>query len=243
MNEPLPVGLVDGFYKAFMEENNSQTHLPPSKRQRCSNDHKNRDYGLQYMSNLSDFDFERMFRLSRKSFQKLVGMVGPFISRDVKKAKNSSGSGISNVTRLAATLRYLAGGSHYDICAVFGLDSKNFFNKYYVLWTTIAGIDAALSLGFSFEADDLRRTADGFSRYSNGVLSDCVMAIDGWVCVTRQPSKKEVGNSTLAYRNRKSCFGLVVLAGCDANAKFTMVSTMDNSRSGQQSNETKDDNN
>lgn len=50
------------------------------------------------------------------------------------------------------------------------------------------------------------------------------MAIDGWVCRTRQPMVKEVGLDVKAFRNRNSCWAIVVLAGCDAKLRFDMVS-------------------
>jgi len=49
------------------------------------------------------------------------------------------------------------------------------------------------------------------------------MAIDGWVVRTRKPHHNEVDN-TMAYRNRHGCWGLVVMAGCDARCRFTMFS-------------------
>jgi hypothetical protein len=50
------------------------------------------------------------------------------------------------------------------------------------------------------------------------------MAIDGLVVKTRQPKKDEVGLSVKSYRNRKGCWGIIVLGGCDARCRFTMWS-------------------
>jgi hypothetical protein len=44
-------------------------------------------------------------------------------------------------------------------------------------------------------------------------MKHCALAIDGWVCRTRQPSSSEVRFPS-AYRNRKDCFGIVVMVGC-----------------------------
>lgn len=49
------------------------------------------------------------------------------------------------------------------------------------------------------------------------------MAIDGWVVRTRKPHHNEVDN-VMAYRNRHGCWGLVVMAGCDAHCRFNMFS-------------------
>ena len=55
-------------------------------------------------------------------------------------------------------------------------------------------------------------------------MDKCVMAIDGWVCKTRQPTLKEVGNTIGSYRNRKQCWAILVLAGCDSKCRFNMFS-------------------
>ena len=62
--------------------------------------------------------------------------------------------------------------------------------------------------------------ADEFSLYSRGQLWGCVTAIDGWVARTRKPFNSEVAD-VMSYRNRHDCWGLVVVAGCDAHCRFT----------------------
>ena len=71
--------------------------------------------------------------------------------------------------------------------------------------------------------EELARIECGFSSYSFGRLPGCVMAVDGWVVKTRQPYRSEVQNVT-CFRNRKDCYGLVVLAGVDSNCKFLFFS-------------------
>jgi hypothetical protein len=51
------------------------------------------------------------------------------------------------------------------------------------------------------------------------VFNKMLLAIDGWVMWKRMPTKREVSNSR-SSRNRKGMWGIVVLAGCDANTKF-----------------------
>jgi hypothetical protein len=51
----------------------------------------------------------------------------------------------------------------------------------------------------------------------------CVTAIDGWVMRTRKPRDSEVEN-VMSYRNRHDCWGIVIIAGCDAKTRFTMWS-------------------
>ena len=88
----------------------------------------------------------------------------------------------------------MVGGSHLDICGLFGIDMSNFFNvKHGPLWRTIAILDDVLQLGFSLQKERLAQTAREFAQFSHGRMIGCVMAIDGWVCSTRQPTAKEVG--------------------------------------------------
>lgn len=194
-------------------------------RTKAGNRYRDRKYGLQQMANLSDAEFVKVFRLTRPAFAKLHKMLKPLLSVKMPfRGISSSGSTVPTVTKLAATLRWLAGGSFLDISLLFGLDFTNFFNKNYFLWQTIEAIDSVLELGFSLDPDYLKSTADGFAELSRGRMLDCVMAIDGWVCHTRRPTIKEVGKSVMNYRNRKACFGLVVMAGCDSKCRFTLIS-------------------
>ncbi len=74
-------------------------------------------------------------------------------SNGVKYAENSSGSNISLRTRLACTLRWLAGGSYIDICFEFGISPGSFYVNGGVLWGTIESIDRIISIGFPFDED------------------------------------------------------------------------------------------
>lgn len=94
----------------------------------------------------------------------------------------------------------------------------SFYVDHGVLWGTLEMLDGLLDLYFPFEdSSQLRRMSEGFSKFSHGRLKHCVLAVDGWVCHTRKPYASEV-DFPLAYRNRKNCYGLVVLAGCDATS-------------------------
>jgi hypothetical protein len=192
---------------------------------RAPNRKRNRGYGLKEMDLLSDNDFKRMFRLSRNAFNFLFEILqDAYIESDEIKAKASSGSTISLRTKLAVSLRWLAGGSYLDLCFAFGIAKGSFFHADGVLWGTLTLIDEALKIEFPFhDVSKLEQIAEGFNRFSHQRLSNCVMAIDGWVCRTRQPRRDEV-LCPMGYRNRKGCYGIVVLAGCDANTKFLMFS-------------------
>jgi DDE superfamily endonuclease len=186
---------------------------------------RNRNHALNEMENLSDRDFKRMFRMSRFAFDNLEHLITDSIrDRNRSHAINSSNSNISVKTKLACALRWMAGGSYIDICFEFGISPGSFYQEDGVLWETLYAIDSCFKIGFPFhDNDELSNISRGFSRFSHGRMDKCVLAVDGWVCRTRQPYNGEVEYPS-SYRNRKGCFGIVILGGCDSNLKFYMWS-------------------
>jgi hypothetical protein len=81
-----------------------------------------RNAALYNMSTMSSTNFRRMFRLSRDAFEILLERISVIdLERDETRAVRSSGSPITLRTKLACTLRFLAGGSYLDICFAFGV--------------------------------------------------------------------------------------------------------------------------
>lgn len=195
------------------------------------NRHRDREYALEEVNNLTENEFSKIFRLSRVGFSELLSLIEPFMhDADEVMAKRSSGTAISKRTKLYATLRYLAGGSYLDICFAWGLAKSTFYStcpEKGVLWPTLEALDQALpTIGLPVhDLVKLRTMADEFASFSNGELKGCVTAIDGWVARTRKPKHSEV-TDIMSYRNRHDCWGFVVLARCDARCRFTMFSCM-----------------
>jgi len=92
--------------------------------------------------------------------------------RNEAKAENSSGAPIVLKTRLAVTLRWLAGASYLDLCFAWGVATSTFYHADGVLWPTIAAIDAAFELGFPVgDAQKLEELADGFDNRSKTLVT------------------------------------------------------------------------
>ena len=92
-------------------------------------------------------------------------------------AIRSSGSSITNRTKLYVTLRWLAGGSYLDLCFAWGLSLSSFYDT--VLWPTINAVDKALDIGMPLKDEGkLQTIANEFSKLSKGQLKGCVIAID-----------------------------------------------------------------
>ncbi len=163
--------------------------------------------------------------MNRVAFYKLVALVRPYLQKNVLKAIASSGSPITPLIKVAATVRFLAGGSYIDICGLFGLSMKNWYSKKYVLYETLEAFDRVLKLGMSFNADFLREREREFAHFSKNHLRGCVMAIDGWICQTRMPTVAEVGIDVKSYRNRKQMWGIVLslelICGCQLTIQYS----------------------
>jgi hypothetical protein len=96
-----------------------------------------------------------MFRVDRDTFEELEEKVAPLIERDPQKARNAVGRGLAGEitvrTRLAVTLRWLAGGHYIDLCFAWGIGVSTFFSERGVLWPTIEALDKVHKLGFSVD--------------------------------------------------------------------------------------------
>ena len=134
------------------------------------------------MFSLTSHEFRRAFRMTKKSFYHLLDLVKGDILQDSAKAMNSSGSPVTPLIKLAATIRWLAGGMYIDICAVFGLSQTTFFHPLRgPLWPTIYALDVALAdmVVFPTDLDSCTKAAKEFANYSRNMLQHCVCAVDG----------------------------------------------------------------
>jgi hypothetical protein len=111
---------------------------------------RNRGYGLTEMDAIDDVQFRRMFRMSRRAFNILLSKLNVFIlekdAMSIKQAINSSGSPIDNKTKLAVTLRFLAGGSYLDITFAFGISKTSFYD---IVFEVLEAIDKIFQIGIS----------------------------------------------------------------------------------------------
>ena len=84
------------------------------------------------MEEMDEVQFRRMFRMSRTAFNVLLTKINIVIpDKDYssrRQAINSSGSPITNRTKLAVALSFLAGGSYLDITFAFGISKSSFYD-------------------------------------------------------------------------------------------------------------------
>lgn len=220
--------IFEALEEEFPEEDEDWLRLGATNKKPIRHRCRDRGYALKEVTHLSDSEFSSMFRMTREGFDVLLGLVSPFMhDTDEAMARIASGGFVTKATKLYATLRFLAGGSYLDIIFAWGVAKATFFStepERGIIWPTMEAINHAFTIGLPMDdTEELDKIAAEFARYSHGELKNCVMAIDGWVARTRKPYHSEV-DDVMAYRNRHDCWGLVVLAGCDARCRFSMFS-------------------
>jgi len=126
---------------------------------------------VDMVNSLDDTIFKRMFRVDRNTFDYILRKIEPLLSRNEVKAINSSGEVVTARTRLAVSLRWLAGGSYLDICFAWGLGISTFYDSDHgVLWPTLQAIEEVFSMGFPIDDEEkLEELSRGFSEHSSGI--------------------------------------------------------------------------
>jgi hypothetical protein len=164
------------------------------------------------MDMLSDSVFKKMFHVDRPTFSELLDLISPvMIERDLQKARNSSGTPIHPKTHLAVALRWLAGGSHIDLCFAWGIGYSTFYSDQGVLWPTIEAIDAVFHIGFPMDdVEKLQQLSQRFYEQSNGLFDCLVIVMDGIAIQTRAPFVHEVSKRK-DYRFQKGGFAIIAL--------------------------------
>lgn len=153
---------------------------------------RDRAYALREINVLSDADFARMFRVSRERYSTILETIRGDITFDANKATNSSGSAITPETRLYCTLRWLAGGSHHDLCLAYGVARSTVYGADTgIIWPTIHAIDKHYDIVFPTDAVELARLGNEFGRFPGSYMQNCVGALDGLVVRTKAPTEEE----------------------------------------------------
>ena len=144
--------------------------------------------------------------------------------------KGKKGIPLSLKTKVLATIRYLAGGMRWDICLAMGIGFGTFFadSNRGVVCPILDAIDESFSIGLDLNRESLRQKSVDFANIcplSSDVFNGVVLAIDGWVMRTRQPYRSEVAGEVMSYRNRKGCWGIVVLGMCKPDYNYQQFLT------------------
>lgn len=165
--------------------------------------------------------FRRHLRMSYGSFCTLLDRIGCHLTTiDGEKAALRGGPVIHELY-LYATIRYLAGASYSDVCFFCGIAKSTF---YAILWRTIHAINRAISIDFPSLPEECAATAADFEKISyDGVLSNCVGALDGYLLAISTPPKQYAKNVRSYFSGHYQKNGVNIQACCDAHCRFTFV--------------------
>ena len=163
-----------------------------------------------------------MYRLHIENFNLLLNDIRHEITTEnVEMAIRSSGSEVCAEVRLAATLRYLAGGSVWDIRIIFGLSVYEFYRS---VWRVVDAIHNHKDFKVEFPIDDVGKLQElervFRAKSSHGLIRGCVGAIDG--CLIWQKNHSvAVHNPRRDYSARKEKYALLLMAIADAIRRIT----------------------
>jgi hypothetical protein len=165
--------------------------------------------------------FNRMYRMSVDAFNQLVELLREALLVDEHMANIRSAAGvIIPEIRLHCLIRYVAGGSYLDICAMVNIHHSTF---YHIIWATCEAINTCDGLRFHFPEmlAELQQASEGFQSISTqGVIRGCVGAIDGWLCPIIVPPRAVVGNVRSYFSGHYQRYGVNIQAVVDHLCRF-----------------------
>ena len=174
---------------------------------------------------LHENQFHVMYRMSLRSFNKLLELLSPTLQLNERFGMLSSGEPITCENMLHCTLRFLAGGSYHDIRQSASISKASFYR---IIWHTITTINncASLAIKLPRAIDELTAVADGFKSKSTGegAMTGCVGSLDGFLLRIKAPSHAECGNVPAYYSGHYCCYGINVQAMCDSECRLLLHS-------------------
>lgn len=112
--------------------------------------------------------------------------------------RNNSGSVYPELV-LHCVLRYLASGSYLDIVEHIGISYQYFYTVLHKGLNAIQQCDQ-LKIKFPLQLSEYQQAARDFKSLStDGIMSGCVAALDGWLCAIKVPSKDEIDDVSSTY--------------------------------------------
>ena len=184
---------------------------------------------LAIRQKLTKDHFRRAYRMTYDRLVDLVALLSPELAktRSIHYRRNAVNGPISDELRVSMTLRFLAGGSVYDIALVYGTAVST---VYQIVGQVLDAIDKCPSLDITFPADheEQARIAAEFKEISDAQFDCCIGVIDGMLVWTEKPSESDCLawnhlQSGSFFCGRKSKFGFNMQAVADAKLRFLEV--------------------
>lgn len=183
----------------------------------------------EHMAELRPDEFMRRYRMPENIFNTLLdecAKVNEFfkpltIQKEIRLKNCWHCDPIDPRHKLAAAIRWFAGGSHLDIRLVHGMSKST---TYECVWNAVDAINKTEKMAFDFPWDNEKKMQKfelGFATLSQGLFRGCVFSIDGF-CVRIQAPRDVV--NVQDYYHRKKFYAVVVQAAVDATGRFVAAS-------------------
>lgn len=154
----------------------SNTRQRPIKRYRLQ-------WDLHVKLFCSENKFRNMYRMNVTSFNKLLKLIeGDLCVNQVKSKNRTSIDSLCPAVRLGCAIRYLAGGSHYDISTYDGISICAFFPMIYRVMKAICECKE-LSIEFPKKMNACEKAAAGFKNKSQGGNDGQMCLCCGWLAL------------------------------------------------------------
>lgn len=166
--------------------------------------------------------FQKYYRMSHHSFNKLADLLRPRLEGNKKMAKlRTQGQHIiSSEMSLHCALRFLSGAPCADIRNKIGV-SESYF--YHILYKTVDAILCLEDLAYRFPqtAEEIAAAAAGFKKISSyQVMQGCIACIDGMLLRIQTPGSNETGNVKSYFSGHYQEYGINIQAACDSECRF-----------------------
>ena len=168
---------------------------------------------------LHENEFQRTYGMTISSFNRLVILLTPYITRHTCKSRCPQPISVECI--IAVALRYLRNGSMSDIKNVYGMCRSETYNCRDCFIDGVIQCDY-LQICMPETAEEWEEIKKGFqSKSSNNFINGCVGAIDGYLQQMKAPKSSEVGLNIEAYfSGHYLCYGLNCQAACTSELKF-----------------------
>lgn len=163
--------------------------------------------------------FKIRLRMTESSFNKLLSCICEELVVNDLQANPRRGP-ITPELCWFCTLRWLAGGSHLDICDTAGVSKASFCRA---VWKTICAPVRCNELKIEFPKSDVevQCAMEGTTSVSfMAAINDCVGVVDGHLMRIMVPSRREVGNVVSHFSSHCQCCGVNTQAVANHTSRF-----------------------
>ena len=155
---------------------------------------KRKEIKHHFSTLIRERQFDRYYRMSRSSFEKLYNLFAPVYLRQRRRSESKNDKHVNELqNKLQLTISWLAGGHYQHVRCISKYSVGSFYRIIYEVMKAIIEIPQ-LKIRFPSNTTEAMKVAKGFrQRSTNGLLSGCIGAIDGWLCPIITPAEKQVG--------------------------------------------------